>query len=228
MTSTRDSFPARPKTTFAGAPALKSPNNVLVLFTRVNTPPALQPPTAIWHFGWFVMDVRKNLEMYRQRAEVKLLPLYTSDEGGSVFVNSDSWPGMKTKSQIAEAKAKGVQPTGGAGFAYMQGPDGAIVAQRNKPDRFNTSTCTGMNRSAPRSGTRSISTHQRIDLGRSIQRPTAKIPRSPDKTWPALEMEGMYRPFGDRAIRRRDAEFLCAARGHAACEHTGHTADHFA
>ena len=28
---------------------------------------------------------------------------------------------------IAEAKAKGVKPAGGGGFAYMQGPDGAIV-----------------------------------------------------------------------------------------------------
>src|SRR5713226_4988215 len=111
-------FPTTSKGTFAGAPALKSPNNVLVLFTKVNTPPALQPQTAVWHFGWHVTDVRKNLELYKQRPEVKLLPLYTTDEGGYVLVSSDTWPGTGgvlglTKPQIAEAKANGVKPAGG-------------------------------------------------------------------------------------------------------------------
>src|SRR6185369_15736359 len=86
-------FPSTSKVTFAGAPALKSPNNVLVLFTKVSRPPALKPQTAIWHFGWHVTDVRKNLETYKQRPEVKLLPLYTTDEGGYVLVSSDTWPG---------------------------------------------------------------------------------------------------------------------------------------
>src|SRR3989442_12643084 len=73
-------FPSTSKTMFAGAPALKSPNNVLVLFTKVNTPAPLQPQTAVWHFGWHVTDVRKNLEIYKHQADVKLLPLYTTDE----------------------------------------------------------------------------------------------------------------------------------------------------
>src|SRR5207244_278547 len=82
-------FPSTSKVTFAGAPALKSPNNVLVLFTKVTRPPALEPQTALWHFGWHVTDVRKTMESYKQRPEVKLLPLYTSDEGGKVFISSD-------------------------------------------------------------------------------------------------------------------------------------------
>ncbi|HYR85924.1 MAG TPA: hypothetical protein VE422_17670, partial [Terriglobia bacterium] len=137
-------FPSTSKITFAGAPALKSPNNVLVLFTKVNRQPALQPQTAIWHFGWHVTDVRKNMETYKQRPEVKLLPLYTTDEGGFVLVSSDTWPGTGgvlglTKAQIADAKAKGVQPAGGAGFAYLQGPEAAIIEyQGNMPaERFN-------------------------------------------------------------------------------------------
>src|SRR5256885_4747084 len=35
-------FPATSKTTWAGEPALKSPNNVLILFTKVDQPPATQ------------------------------------------------------------------------------------------------------------------------------------------------------------------------------------------
>ena len=63
------------KVTWGGAPALKSPNDVLVLFTKVDTPPATKPETAFWHFGWHVTDARKSLETYKSRPHVKLLPL---------------------------------------------------------------------------------------------------------------------------------------------------------
>ena len=39
-------FPSTSRTTWAGMAALKSPNNVLVLFTKVDQPPATQPQTA--------------------------------------------------------------------------------------------------------------------------------------------------------------------------------------
>src|SRR5215212_675940 len=39
-------FPSTSKTTWGGLTALKSPNNVLVLFTKVEQPPATQPQTA--------------------------------------------------------------------------------------------------------------------------------------------------------------------------------------
>ncbi len=41
-------FPTTSKGTFAGAPALRSPNNVWVLFNKVASPPATQPQTALW------------------------------------------------------------------------------------------------------------------------------------------------------------------------------------
>lgn len=136
-------FPSTVKSSFAGLPALKA-GNALVVFTKVNAPPPTQPQTAIWHFGWYVVDVHQSLARFQQRPEVRLLPLYTTDEGGSVFVSSDTWPGFggslgRTKAQIADAKAKGIQPTHGAGFGYLQGPDGAIIEyQGNMPEeRFN-------------------------------------------------------------------------------------------
>ncbi|MGH7311755.1 MAG: hypothetical protein ACREJV_01185, partial [Candidatus Rokuibacteriota bacterium] len=137
-------FPASAKATWGGLPALAAPNNVLVLFTRVATPPATSPQTAIWHFGWHVPDTRASLESYKGRPGVRLLPLYTTDEGGSVFVSSDTWPSTGsvpglTKAQIADARAKGVQPTSTGGFGYMQGPDGALVeyAGNHPAERFN-------------------------------------------------------------------------------------------
>jgi catechol 2,3-dioxygenase-like lactoylglutathione lyase family enzyme len=123
-------FPSTSKSTWGGFPALKT-GKVFVLMTKVNSPAPTEPQTAIWHFGFHVVDVRRNLATYQQN-KVHLLPLYTSPEGGEVLISSDTWPGAggtlgRTSAQIAEAKANGVKPAGGAGFAYMQGPDGAIV-----------------------------------------------------------------------------------------------------
>src|SRR5580698_11677223 len=47
-------FPSTSKTTVAGFPALKA-GKVYVLFTKVSEPPATEPQTAIWHFGWHVV-----------------------------------------------------------------------------------------------------------------------------------------------------------------------------
>ena len=118
-------FPTTAKTSWGGLPALASPNDVLVLFTKVAAAPATSPQTAIWHFGWHVTDTRQTLESYTGRPDVTLLPLYTTDEGGSVFISSDTWPGTggvpgRTKAQIAEAKATGVQPTRTGGFGYLR------------------------------------------------------------------------------------------------------------
>ena len=109
-------------------PALASPNNVLVLFTQVATPPPTSPQTAIWHFGWHVTDSRKSLETYRSRPDVTLLPLYTGDDGGSVLISSDTWPEHRRRARTDQGRRSSrprrarAQPTRTGGFAYMQGP----------------------------------------------------------------------------------------------------------
>jgi len=117
-------FPSTSKTTWGGMTALKSPNNVLVLFTKVDQPPATQPQTAFWHFGWHVTNERQT--MARLRADgVTLLPLYTGDpDRPTVNINSDTFPGTGgvlglTRAQLDEAKRTNVKPAGGAGFAYI-------------------------------------------------------------------------------------------------------------
>src|SRR5215469_1218830 len=84
-------FASTSKASWGGIPALKSPTDVLVLFTKVDAAPPVTPQSAIWHFGWYVTDVRKSLATYKGRPEVTLLPLYTTDEGGSVLISSDTW-----------------------------------------------------------------------------------------------------------------------------------------
>ena len=230
-------FPSTTKTTVAGFPALKA-GKVYVLFTKVSTPPPTEPQTAIWHFGWHVVDVRKNLAMYKERKEVKLLPLYTSDEGGSVLVSSDTFPGTGgilglTKSQLAEAKAAGVKPLGGAGFAYLQGPEGAIIEyQGNMPvERFNhvhmyqeDPYCAQLwyqkhlNATVPPAAPGAVQ-HTEADC---------KVERS-EPSWPGLEIQGTIRKpsagvlFDDVAMmwyERQGDQPLVSTRGHLA-DHVG-------
>ena len=226
-------FPRSTKTTWGGLPALAAPNDVLVLFTKVASPPPTSPQTAIWHFGWHVTDTRASLETYRTRRDLELLPLYTTDEGGSVLVSSDSWPGTggvpgRTKAQIAEAIATGVQPTRKGGFGYMRGPDDALVeyAGDHPAERFNH---VHMFHDDPFCAQLWYQQHLNAPVvaGRTPREPvtetTCRVPRTPDRSWPALNREGMYRApaaavvFGDVALPsyvRQDDVPLASSRGH--------------
>jgi metabolite-proton symporter len=119
-------FPSTSRTTYAGAPAL-SAGDVRVLFTRVTSPPPLAPQSAFWHFGWHVVDSRKNLNDYQKRTKPTLLPLYRSAAGETVWINTDSWPGALTAAGVADARSRNLAAQGGGGWAYMRGPDGVIV-----------------------------------------------------------------------------------------------------
>jgi len=209
-------FPSTARASWGGLPALESPNDVLLLFTKVDSAPAIEPQSAIWHFGWHVTDARRSLETYRSRPEVRLLPLYTTDEGGSVLISSDTWqpasgaPGL-TRAQIAEAKAKGTKPAGGGGFAYMQGPDNALVeyAGNYPAERFNH---VHLYQEDPFCAQLWYQRHLNAPVmeGRASPAPMTqadcKVARGPDRSWPALQPQGMFRTpraavtFGDVAL----------------------------
>jgi catechol 2,3-dioxygenase-like lactoylglutathione lyase family enzyme len=226
-------FPRSARVNWGGLPALAAPNDVLVLFTGVAAPPPTSPQTALWHFGWHVTDTRASLESYRSRPDLELLPLYTTDEGGSVFVSSDTWPSTGptpglTKTQIAEAKASGVQPTRKGGFGYMRGPDHALVeyAGNHPAERFNH---VHMFQDDPFCAQLWYQRHLNAPVfaGRTSRTPlteaTCTVPRGPDRSWPALEREGMFRApsaavvFGDVALpwyMRQGDRPLVSSRGH--------------
>jgi len=230
-------FPSTSKTTWGGLTALNSPNNALVLFTKVDQPPETQPQTAFWHFGWHVTNERQT--MARLRADgVTLLPLYTSDEGGTVNINSDTYPGTGgvlglTKVQIEDAKKNNVKPAGGAGFAYIRGPDDAMIeVQGDMPaERFNH---VHMFHEDPFCSQLWYQKHLNVPVpqgrrGAPAAEPrteaNCKVPRGPDKTWPALEVDGMFRSpqiplvFGDVSMggyTRQSDRSLVGTRGHLA------------
>jgi catechol 2,3-dioxygenase-like lactoylglutathione lyase family enzyme len=225
-------FASTSKASWGGIPALKSPTDVLVLFTKVDAAPPVMPQSAIWHFGWHVTDVRKSLASYRARPDVTLLPLYTTDEGGSVLISSDTWPGTGgvlglTKAQIADAKAKGVKPAGDGGFAYMRGPDGAIVEYLgDQPvERMNH---VHMWQEQPFCAQLWYRKHLNAApvAGRSAEpartEENCKVERGPDRSWPSLTREGTFRTptaavtFGDVMLTwymRQGDDALVGTRG---------------
>jgi catechol 2,3-dioxygenase-like lactoylglutathione lyase family enzyme len=225
-------FPKSSATSWGGLPALAAPNNVLILFTKVTAAPATSPQTAIWHFGWHVTDTRASRDTYEARADLTLLPLYTGDDGGSVLISSDTWPGTGgvlglTKAQIAEAKAKGVEPTRKGGFGYMRGPDDALVeyAGNHPAERFNH---VHLYHEDPYCAQLWYQKHLNASVvaGRTSPTPvtetTCRVPRGLDRTFPALDREGMYRTpsaavvFGDVAwpsYMRQGARPLVSTRG---------------
>jgi catechol 2,3-dioxygenase-like lactoylglutathione lyase family enzyme len=230
-------FPASARASWGGLPALRAPNDVLILFTRVAAAPPTSPQTAIWHFGWHVTDTRASLESYRSRTGVELLPLYTTDEGGSVLISSDTWPGTGgvpglTRAQIAEARARGVTPVRAGGFGYMRGPDGALVeyAGNHPAERFNH---VHLYQDDPFCAQLWYQKHLQAPVfaGRTSPAPmtetTCRVPRGPERSWPALEPQGMFRVpsaavvFGDVALpwyMRQGEEPLVSTRGHL-CDH---------
>jgi len=226
-------FPTGVKTRWAGLPALAAPNDVLLLFDRVATPPPTSPQTAIWHFGWHVPDSRRTLESFRAQPGVELLPLYTGDRGGAVLVSSDTWPGTggvlgRTEAQIAEAKATGVQPTRTGGFGYLRGPDDALVefAGNHPAERFNH---VHLYHEDPFCAQLWYQRHlgAQVPAGRTPPAPvtevTCRVPRGPDRTFPALDRDGMFRTpsaavaFGDVTLpsyMRQGDRPLVSTRGH--------------
>ena len=222
-------FPSSMATSWGGFPAVKI-GSAYLLFTRVQEPWPTGVQTAIWHFGWHVQDVRKNLERYRHDG-LRLLPLFRSEQGHTVWVSSDSWPGTETsvgltKRQIDEAKAKGVHPQGAGGFAYIAGPDGAVVEyQGDMPaERFNH---VHMYQEDPWYAQRWYEEHlnarpnefaaRHADGGAGKAGPALAEP-----SWPALEREGTVRQpkggvsFDDVALYwypRPGAERLVGTRG---------------
>jgi catechol 2,3-dioxygenase-like lactoylglutathione lyase family enzyme len=199
-------FPSTERALFSGQPALRT-GSVYILFNQVKKAPKSPlnggPQTAIWHFGWHVTDERANLARYQQSGDVKLLPLYTGEGEASVLVSSDTWPGTGgslglTRAQIAEAKAKGVKPLGGEGFAYMEGPDHALIEyQGNLPrERFNH---VHMYQEEPLCAQAWYVTHLNAKAREGTVTRSESDCRTPqshergEESWPALDKAGMLR-----------------------------------
>jgi len=196
-------FPSTKRTSWAGYPAIQSPTNVLILFNKVATPPDSNPlTTAYWHFGWNPPDQRAKVEQLQAQG-YKFAPLWTGIGDGSVVISSDTYPGAggvyglgETKEQIAENIAKGNKPTGGPGFAYLMGPDGALIEEAGKsdPERFNhvhmwqdQPYCaqlwyqTHLNAAVPARANTPVRTEADCKVTRGVL------------TWPSLTKNGMYR-----------------------------------
>jgi catechol 2,3-dioxygenase-like lactoylglutathione lyase family enzyme len=225
-------FPSTKKGSWGGHPALFSPNDVMILFDKVDAPPPTSPQSAIWHFGWHVTDAQQTVGRFKERPDVAMRPLYTSDEGGTVLISSNTWPGDagalgRTKAEIAEARAKNIQPTRKGGFAYMSGgPEDALfeIAGDYPQERFNH---VHMWHEHPFCALLWYKTHLNAPVragfpDTDMTEADCRVARGEDRTWPALNREGMFRTpragveFGDVVLTwyaNQGSEPLVSSRG---------------
>lgn len=225
-------FPTTRKGRWSGCAALFTPNNVMILIDRADRPPPTMPQSAIWHFGWHVTDAQATVARFNERPEVTMRSLYTSEEGGSVPISSDTWPGPegalgRTRAEIAEARANGLEPTRKGGFAYMSGgPEDALfeIAGDYPAERFNH---IHMWQEQPFCALLWYKKHLNAPVRAGFPDPAVseadcRVPRGPEPTWPALEPRGMFRTpragveFGDVAVMwymNQGGEPLAPSRG---------------
>lgn len=132
--------PKMAATNWEGLKALKTTNNVYFVFNKVAKAPlaslpdkitAKTPQTPFWHFVIGTPDLFATLAEYKKNVpdfELRILPLYTDSGGKSqALADVNSLPGFNTEAQLAEMRAKGVQPTGKPSYMTWVGPDGAII-----------------------------------------------------------------------------------------------------
>jgi catechol 2,3-dioxygenase-like lactoylglutathione lyase family enzyme len=195
-------FTTATKTTFNGYDAVKT-GNVYILFTKVNTAPPNSPQNAIWHFGWNTPDSREYLAKFHA-LKLEVVPMWSDPEGNTVEISSDEPGGLPTTAQLAEAKAKGVQPSRRGGFQYLRGPDGALIENAgNSPSEYFNHV--HMHHEDPRCAQLWYQTHLQIGgAGRGRGEPITAAnckQEYEEVTWPSLTKDGMHRnPAGSAAI----------------------------
>ena len=65
-------FGCTSKGEWAGYPALKSDNDVMVLFNKVDKPAPQLPQSATWPVGWHVPDTQKTVPPCKHRPELEM------------------------------------------------------------------------------------------------------------------------------------------------------------
>jgi Glyoxalase/Bleomycin resistance protein/Dioxygenase superfamily len=225
-------LPSTKKGRWGGHPALFSPNDVMILFDKADRPPPTAPQSAIWHFGWHVSDAQATVRRWQERREITMRPLYTGDGDGAVLISSDTWPGPagalgRTRAEIAEAKQAGLQPLRKGGFAYLSGgPEEALfeIAGDYPQERFNH---VHMWQEEPYCALLWYKRHLNAPVRQGFPDPAVgeadcRVARGPERTWPALDREGMFRTpragveFGDVAVMwymNQDGRPLAPSRG---------------
>jgi len=95
------------KTKFAGQDAVRTQKS-WILFNRVSTPPPSDIVSSIWHFGWGAEDMPS---VYKKQLEM----------------------GTKFQTPIADISDLVGKPTGSFYYAYVDGPDHAVIELNTAP-----------------------------------------------------------------------------------------------
>ena len=186
---------------WGGMPAVISPNDVMIVFEQ-DDDIKTGPQSALWHFGWQVTDSRATVADFLARDDVSSSPLYTGIGNESVPISSDTW--FKTgetlgvsQERLHELRAANEPVPGGAGFAYFGGPDDTLfeIIGDMGEERIDH---VHMWHEDPYCAQLWYEKHFLVpprDKFGPVPVPIneCKVPRTSERTFPALNPEGMFR-----------------------------------
>jgi catechol 2,3-dioxygenase-like lactoylglutathione lyase family enzyme len=223
-------FTTSVKTTLNGEIAIKTVNGPYLLFTKVNTPPPIQPQSAIWHFGWNTPDSRAYLERFHA-LKLDVVPMYADPEGSVIEISSDALPNFPTTARIKELRTAGVQPARVGGFQYLRGPDRSLVENAgNFPSEYFNHV--HMFHEDPACAQLWYTTHLLNGTGGQGRGApiTADNCRRPyeEVTWPAFDRIGMVRNPAGAVLVSDMASILIRPRHGPYVSPRGQIVDHFA
>lgn len=186
---------------WGGMSAVFSPNDVMILFAQDDSI-RTEPQSALWHFGWQVTDSRATTADFLSRDAGLSRPLYTGIDGTTVPISSDTY--FKTgdtlgvtEDRLSALRAANEPVPGGPGFAYFGGPDGALfeIIGDMPDERIDH---VHMWHEDPYCAQLWYEKHflvpPRAKFGPvPVAAGDCQVPRTTDRTFPALNEEGMFR-----------------------------------
>lgn len=196
-----DLFGSATAGTWGDMSAVFSPNDVMILFEQ-DDDVRTEPQSALWHFGWQVTDSRATVADFVARDAAMSRPLYTGIDDATVPISSDTY--FKTgetlgvtRNRLDELRAANAPVPGGAGFAYFGGPDGALFEIiGDMPDEridhvhmwHEDPYCTQLWYE------KHFLVPPRAKFGPvPVPADACRVPRTTERTFPALNIEGMFR-----------------------------------
>lgn len=199
-------WPSAERTEVRGLPAIRA--EMLLLFREVATrPPGAfdasvgrsDPQSAFWHIGAFVNTT--DLDRRLRGLGVLLLPLYTSpdDEDGVWRSGLAPYPGVRTRDQMTPDVEARPRP---GGFAYVLGPDGALVELTGGPRTQPAFSHVHFFHERPLCAANWYVEHLGMALPPIRSEDGTETPRPPwdpcdvppgPPTWPSLERQGTLR-----------------------------------
>jgi len=199
-------WPSAHVTEVAGMPAVAA--EMLLLFRKVDQAPPggfdvnlgrSEPQSAFWHIGAFTNTTGLEARLDELGIQRLLLRQSPDDDQGVWRSGVASYPGVRSLEELATEPAADPRP---GGFAYVLGPDNALVELTGGPRTTSSLSHVHFFHARPLCAANWYVEHLGMELPPVRQDDASELPRAAwdpcdvpagEPTWPSLERQGTIR-----------------------------------